>query len=76
MNTVGEEKFLAWYKATAKRPAAPAAALQRVYDSYFADGSEEFVLPAEETKSGAEARYAFRAECIGCCGAGTMYFYF
>ena len=51
-------------------------ALQRVHDSYFEDASEVFVLSAAETKSGAEARYEFRVENIGCCGASTLYFYF
>ena len=76
MNTVGEEKFLAWYRAHAKKPLSAEKALQRVHDSYFEDASEVFVLPAEETKSGAEARYEFRVENIGCCGASTLYFYF
>ena len=76
MNTVGEEKFLTWYRKNAKKPLSADKALQRVFDSYFQDASETFVLSAAETKSGAEARYDFRVECIGCCGASTTYFYF
>ena len=76
MNTVGEDKFLRWYRQNARKPLSAEKALQRVSDCYFADGSETFTLPAEETKSGEAASYAFRAECIGCCGASTMYFYF
>ena len=76
MNTVGEEKFLTWYRKNAKKALPAAKALQRVHDSYAADASEVFTLRAEETKSGEEARYEFRAENIGCCGASTLYFYF
>lgn len=76
MNTVGEEKFLAWYRKNAKKALAPEAALRRVRDSWFADRSNTFVLCAEESKSGAEERYDFRVEDIGCCGASTLYFYF
>ena len=76
MNTVGEEKFLAWYRANTKKPLSAEKALQRVHDSYFEDASEVFVRPAAETKSGAEAHYEFRVENIGCCGASTLYFYF
>ena len=76
MNTVGEEKFLAWYRKNAKKALSAEKALQRVYDSYFEDASEVFTLRAEETKSGEEAHYEFRAEDIGCCGASTLYFYF
>ena len=76
MNTVGEEKFLAWYRANAKKPLRAEQALQRVHDSYFADADEVFRLAAAETKSGEEASYEFRVENIGCCGASTLYFYF
>ena len=76
MNTVGEEKFLAWYRANAKKRLPPEKALQRVFDSYAADGGKTFVLAAEETKSGSAAVYEFRVEEIGCCGARTVYFYF
>ena len=76
MNTVGEEKFLVWYRANAKKPLSAEKALQRVYDSYFEDAGEVFTLPAAETKSGEEARCEFRVENIGCCGASTLYFYF
>ena len=76
MNTVGEEKFLAWYRSNAKKRLPPEKVLQRVADSYAADGRAVFVLPPEETKGGAAAQYAFRVEEIGCCGASTVYFYF
>ena len=76
MNTVGEEKFLAWYRKNAKKSLPAAKALQRVHDSYFTDAGEVFTLGAAETKSGAEASYEFRVEEIGCCGASTLYFYF
>ena len=76
MHTVGEEKFLAWYRKNAKKSISAEKALQRVHDSYFEDASEVFVLCAEETKSGEEARYEFRVENIGCCGASTLYYYF
>ena len=76
MNTVGEEKFLAWYRNNAKKRMAKEKILQRAYDCYFEDGSDVFELPAEETKQGAAAQYEFRVEEIGCCGARTVYFYF
>jgi len=76
MHTVNEEKFFSWYRKNAKKPLQPESMLKRVSECYAADASEVFVLAPEETKSGEEARYAFRAECVGCCGASTTYFYF
>jgi len=76
VNTVGEEKFLAWYKANAKKPLSIDRVLKLVYDCYFETGSEVFALSPSETKSGEAADYPFRAENIGCCGASTLYFYF
>ena len=76
MNTVGEERFLAWYRKNAKKALPAQKALQLVQDSYLKDASEVFTLRAEETKSGEEAHYEFRAEDIGCCGASTLFFYF
>ena len=76
MNTVGEEKFMDWYRKTAKKPLREEQALQRVHDGYFETGDEVFVLHGDETKNGEEAQYPFRVENIGCCGASTLYFYF
>lgn len=77
MNTVNEEALLAWYEAAAKEPRLERnALLADVARQYQQTRREEYVLPPARTRSGAEERYPFRCENIGCCGASTVFWYF
>lgn len=74
-NYVNEEAFFLWYQEKTGLQANKKALLQELARQYMATRTGEFVLGADKTLSGAEERYAFRFENIGCCGASTMYFY-
>lgn len=75
-NYVNTEKFMAWYRAAAKKPLDEAQVLNRLYEDYCRTLREEFVLSPEETVSGRAESYAYRCENIGCCGASTVYISF
>ncbi len=74
-NYVNEDAFLSWYRGKAASPLPDAKALEALARGYLKTRVGEFVIPAEESKSGTEERYPFRFENIGCCGASTLYFY-
>ena len=77
MNYVNEGQFIEWYVRTAKAPRlTPEALLDDVFRRYLETGCAEYVLPAEQTVTGREARYPFRCETIGACGACTPFLYF
>lgn len=75
-NYVNEDALFLWYEEKTGQKANKKALLQEVAGQYMKSRKAEFVLGADKTLSGAEERYAFRFENIGCCGASTMYFYF
>lgn len=77
MNYVNQEAFFDWYSSTSKQERFDKSALlSEVFEQYCRTHNEEYVLPAECTRSGKEERYPFRFENIGCCGASTMFLYF
>ena len=77
MNYVNEEKFIAWYKSTARPPLlSEAALLADVFRRYTETRCSEYVLTAAQTVTGREERYPFRCETIGACGACTPFLYF
>ena len=75
-NYVGSEKFMEWYRATAREPLKEAQVLARLYAADCDTRVASFVLSPEETVSGREESYPFRVENLGCCGASTMFVYF
>ena len=76
-NYINEEKFFAWYSEKALSPAAnKAKLLNEVFQQYLKTRKQEFVLPADKTKSGENEVYPISFENIGCCGASTYYIYF
>ena len=74
-NYVNEDAFFAWYEEKTGRKADEKALLAELAKQYMATRRGEFVLSGEKCLDGAEARYPFRFENLGCCGASTMYFY-
>ncbi|MCF0120501.1 MAG: hypothetical protein HUJ65_02585 [Oscillospiraceae bacterium] len=77
VNYVNDDGFLSWYsEKTGSTGFNKAALLQKVFDRYLEDQVPEFILPAGSTVSGAEERYPFRFEDLGCCGASTYFIYF
>ncbi len=77
MNCVNEERFIEWYRSTARSPAlGPAALLSDAFSRYAESGRGEYVLRADQTASGREESYPFRCENIGACGASTIFMYF
>ena len=77
MNYVGEEKFIAWYRQTARPPRlSDAELLAEVHRQCVEAKAEEYVLSPEQTVSGREERYPYRCETIGACGASTGFLYF
>ena len=77
MNYVNEDKFIVWYKSTARPPQlSETALLSDVFQRYVETRCSEYVLPAERTVTGREERYPFRCETIGACGACTPFLYF
>lgn len=75
-NYVGSEKFMEWYRRTAKAPRGEGEALRRVYEDYCRTGKSVFELSSGETVSGRPESYPYTFENIGCCGASTIYIYF
>jgi len=76
-NYVNEDKFFAWYSETASSPIGnKTKLLNEVFQQYMSTRKQEFVLSANQTKSGSEESFPFRFENIGCCGASTYYIYF
>lgn len=76
-NYVNEDKFFEWYADKANSPVAnKAKLLNEVFQQYMKTRKQEYVLPADRSKSGTEDNYPFRLENIGCCGASTYYIYF
>lgn len=75
-NYVGIEKFMEWYRRTAKAPLSQAEVLSRLYSDYCQTRKGEFELGPGETVSGKAESYPFSFENIGCCGASTVYIYF
>lgn len=73
---VNEEALFAWFCETANESLDEARLLRELTQQYFQTRRAVFTLPAERTKSGDEASYAYRYENIGCCGASTVFFYF
>ncbi len=77
MTYVGVEKFYRWYADTAKEPRMSSEELlSEVLRLAAEEKAEEYVLPADGTRSGREERYAFRCENVGACGANTGFMYF
>ncbi len=74
-NYVNEDAFFAWYEEKTGCAADKKALLQELARQYMSTRKGEFVLAADKSLSGAEERYPFRFENLGCCGASTMYFY-
>ncbi len=77
MNYVNQEAFFDWYSSVSNKDLINTEALlSDVFAQYCRTHSEEYILPAESTRSGNVERYRFRFENIGCCGASTMFIYF
>ena len=74
-NYVNEDAFFAWYEEKTGCKPDKKPLLAELAKQYMDTRRGEFVLPAEKSISGAEERYAFRFENVGCCGASTIYFY-
>ena len=77
MNYVGVEKFYRWYADMAKEPRmTDPELLEDVLRLVVETRAEEYVIPANRTKTGMEEKYAFRTENIGACGANTGFMFF
>lgn len=74
-NYVNEDVFFAWYEEKTGRKPDKKALLAELAKQYMDTRKGEFVLSADKCLSGAEERYGFRFENVGCCGASTIYFY-
>ncbi len=70
---VNAESFLNWYDSVhaGARP-SDQEVLDQVVRQFQQTRREEFVLPAEQTKSGREERCPFRFEHLNCCGADRV----
>lgn len=77
MNYINEQKFIEWYRETAKLPQmTPEALLSDVFRRYVETKCSEYVLTPAQTVSGQEESYPFRCETVGACGACTPFMYF
>ena len=74
-NYINEDAFFAWYEEKTGKKPDKKALLAELAKQYMDTRKGEFVLSADKCLSGAEERYSFRFENVGCCGASTMYFY-
>ena len=76
-NYVNEDAFFAWYEETAAEPRlSRPALLEDLVRRHRETQRQEYVLPPQKTVCGREARYPFRYENVGCCGASTVFYYF
>ncbi|MBR4953898.1 MAG: hypothetical protein IKZ30_05205 [Oscillospiraceae bacterium] len=76
-NYVNEDKFFQWYSETTGSPIGnKTKLLNEVFQQYMKTRKQEYILSAQQTKSGSEETFPFRFENIGCCGASTYYIYF
>ena len=76
-NYVNEAAFISWYNSVSKQLCSNTAGLlEQVHKHYCDTHSEEFTIPAENSKTGKAESYPFIYDDIGCCGASTVYIYF